>query len=58
MMTIYDEDDRGLTNQLDYEYNGLVHKMDKRITSKLLLHRDARRMRKASGGIVFHNFCF
>ena len=56
MMTIYVEDDRGLTNQLDYKYNGLVHKRDKRITSKRLLHRDARRMRKASGGKVCHNF--
>ena len=28
MMTIYVEDDRGLTNQLDYKYNGLVHKRD------------------------------
>ena len=55
-VTTYDEDDRGLTNQLDYKYNGLVHKRDKRITSKRLLHRDARRMRKASGGKVCHNF--
>ena len=31
---------------------------DKKITSKRLLHRDATRMRKASGGKVCHNFRF